>query len=211
MARYAFALILLLVLVGCGGRCGKPENFALRSTALAYFGPFLDNSYWVYQCVEDTSVLDTITLHGRLHRIVELGSDSRCKPDYSEELSYLLIGGMESDTIRVWLSARRSDSFYMNGSFLGDQLYLYGDIEGDTDWFYVSDYWNDELVNHGSLAIGGITYEGVVQIKKPWGNPFPEQVPSFWLARGVGMIQFQLYDETLGEQRTYQLKEYLIQ
>lgn len=179
---------------------------------MAYVGMFQENSYWIYQCVKDTAVMDTLTLHDRRQHIEVLGPERRrCKPDHAEELSYLLVSNSQTDTLQTWLASRSSDAFSIGGTFLGNALQLSGDIDGDTDWFVVSEYWNEELTFHGALEVGGQYYDDVVQIRKPYGYPFPDQVPTFWLARGVGIVQFEQYDELLGERRTCQLKEFMLQ
>jgi hypothetical protein len=211
--RCLMACILVVVLIGCGGPCGKPEVFTLQSTTLAYFGMFQENSYWVYKCVEDSSIVDTLTLRDHRHRIEILESAVKCKPNHAEELSYILIGSVQMDTLGVWLSARRSDSFSVGGTFLNNELTLNGVVNGESNWFYVSDYWNDEFAFHGTLDIGGLIYDGVVQMRKPGSvsNPFLERVPTFWFARGIGLVKFEQYNDLLGERRTFQLKEYHIQ
>jgi hypothetical protein len=204
------ACIVGIILNGCGGPCGKPEIFTLQSTTVVYFGMFQENSYWVYQCVEDSSIIDTLTLRNRRHRIEILESEVKCKPNHAEQLTYTLEGSVQMDTLGVWLSSRRSDSFSIGGTFLNNVLTLNGSVDGVSNWFYVSDHWNDEFTFHETLDIGGLIYEGVVQMKKPWSTSFPERVPTFWLARGVGIVQFEQYNELLGERRTFQLKAYHI-
>lgn len=211
-ARYLFACGSIFVIGGCGGPCGDPKVYTLRSTTMAYVGMFQENSYWIYQCLEDTSIMDTLTLHDRLQRIETLEPAGRnCKPNHAEELSYVLVGSVQTDTLQAWLVSRNSDAFSIGGTFLGNALQLDGDIDADTDWFVVSEYWNEELTFHEALEVGGQYYDDVVQIRDPYGYSFPDQVPTFWLARGVGIVQFEQYDELLGERRTFQLKEFFLQ
>ncbi len=95
----------------------------------------------------------------------------------------------------------------MRGTFLGSALLLDGYIEGDPGSFVVREDRNDEIVFHESMVIGGHLYEDVVQLRKPWETSIPEQVPTFWIARGIGIVQFEQYDEALGNRRTFRLKE----
>lgn len=203
----AGAFLTVLLLAGCGGPC-NPRTFKLRPTTLAYFGGFQEGSTWVYRYEQDTTLVDTLALQGLSRELVMLDGDRRrCKPSYSEELGYMLIGGAQPDTLWLRLLARSSDSFHLNGTYRGNALPLAGDVDGETNWFAASSYWNDELHFHGPMEIGGRHYEGVVQLRKPWGAA-PERVPTFWLARGVGIVRFEQYDAATGARRTFVLQAY---
>ena len=205
-AYYALLIIILFTIQSCF-RCDKEHTYNLTDKTKSYFGNFSIGEKWIFKKSSDSTYIDTLTLSKMSQELEFSYIETECDGDYFEIITYQLISSNNVDTLIASLrSGTNIDIYSLRGIYDGVEIACYHDIDKSSGEFEYNSYFGDKLNLIATYDLNGVIYNDVVDITfNQFAPVFPEKAPRYFHARGIGLIEFEIYNELMHKRVNYSL------
>jgi len=205
MKTYFGLLIIIIITFQSCNRCDKEHTYNLTDITNAYFGDFTNGEKWIFTKSSDSSFVDTLVMTSKSQDLEFSFTETECDGDYFEIITYHLISSKLNDTMTVRLkSGPNSDNYSLKGFYDDIEIACYHQIDKSSGLF--EPHPDNHLNVFETYKLNSNDYHDVVEKTFNTFSPsFPEEAPRYLHSNGVGLIEFEIFNENLNKRINYSL------
>lgn len=209
--RCCFPVLIFMLLFLYACRCDKEHTYTFIKKSKDYFASSNTGDQWVYMSSDDSIFTDTLVLLNLSQRLDFKYTETECDGDYFEIIEYQLVSLKDNDTLSVWMkSGPNIDQYRLEGSYQQNTIVCNHIIDKSNGAFQYGSAFGDVLEVFEAYELNHRVYVQAVEITHhQFARSFPEKAPRYVHASGVGLIEFEVYNDLEDERVRYSLMEYI--
>ena len=213
-AWWTATLFVLTILVSsCHRDCdtGNLPTITITDKTKQYFSNFSEESFWELENYSDTLDRDTLVLTNKTSGTNFLYAE-KCPDGNYEFIKYKLISKISKDTLSANITTNKNiDTYSLQGKFHNLQFFCQFILTKSTGQIWVNTTFGDTLQSYNTYSIKNKQFNDVVKMTFTQLSPsYPNQAPTYFYSRNIGLIEFIVYDKVASSKKIYWLKNYLI-